>query len=65
LAVRTVHRCFFQHYNQQRYHEALGNLTSADLYFGRGSQIMTQREVIKRQTLDLRRAEYNAVFSLT
>ena len=56
---------FVQHYNQQRYHEALANLTPADVYFGRSSQIITQREVIKRRTMDLRRAEYGEVISLT
>ena len=56
---------FVQHYNHQRYHEALDNLTPADVYFGRRIEVITQREVIKRQTLDLRRAEYSAMISLT
>ena len=56
---------FVHYYNQQRYHEALDNLTPADVYFGRGRQIVTQREVIKRRTLELRRAEYGGVISST
>ena len=56
---------FVQHYNHQRYHEALDNLTPADVYFGRRVEVITHREVIKRQTLDLRRAEYGAMISLT
>jgi transposase InsO family protein len=55
---------FVQHYNHHRYHEALDNLTPADVYFGRRVEVITQREVIKRQTLALRRAEYGAMISL-
>lgn len=56
---------FVQHYNHQRYHEALDNLTPADVYFGRDNQIVTQREVIKRHTFALRRAQYGMVVSST
>src|SRR5579864_6868189 len=42
---------FVQYYNHQRYHESIGNLTPADLYFGRGQTILMQRERIKRQTI--------------
>jgi len=49
---------FVIHYNQQRYHEALDNLTPADVYFGRTQQIQTQRQAIKRTTLALRRAQH-------
>src|SRR5215207_8485121 len=56
---------FVEHYNHQRYHESLDNLTPADVYFGRRGEVITQREVIKRQTLDLRRTEYSAMISLS
>ena len=42
---------FVDYYNNQRYHEALDNLTPADVYCGRGKEIQTRREDIKRRTL--------------
>jgi transposase InsO family protein len=39
---------FVEHYNHDRYHESLSNLTPADVYFGRGQTILLQRERIKR-----------------
>ncbi len=49
---------FVQHYNFQRYHEALDNLTPADVYFGRKAQVLSQREVTKLKTLAQRRADF-------
>jgi putative transposase len=46
---------FITHYNHLRYHESLGNLTPADVYFGRGQTILIERERIKRQTIATRR----------
>ena len=34
---------FVEHYNHQRYHESLSNITPADTYFGRGQTILTER----------------------
>jgi putative transposase len=51
---------FVQYYNHQRYHESIGNLTPADLYFGRGQTILMQRERIKRQTITNRRLQHHA-----
>jgi putative transposase len=45
---------FVEHYNHRRYHEGLGNLTPADVYFGRGHTILLHRERIKRDTIKLR-----------
>ena len=42
---------FVQYYNHERVHEALKNLTPADVYQGRGRDILTARERLKRQTL--------------
>lgn len=49
---------FIEHYNHQRYHESLGNVTPADAYFGRAADIIEQRERIKRQTVELRRLQH-------
>ena len=49
---------FVQHYNHQRHHESLGNLTPADVYFGRGPTILLQRERIKRATIKNRRLQH-------
>ena len=46
---------FVADYNHLRYHESLGNLTPADVYFGRGQAILMNRERIKRQTIATRR----------
>jgi transposase InsO family protein len=49
---------FIEHYNHQRYHESLGNVTPADVYFGRAADIIEQRERIKRKTIQLRRLQH-------
>ena len=43
---------FVDHYNHQRYHESLNNVTPSDVYFGRDKAILQQRERIKRKTLE-------------
>ena len=51
---------FVEHYNRQRYHESLSNLTPADVYFGRAEAILLERERIKRQTILDRRLRHHA-----
>ena len=46
---------FVAYYNHQRYHESLDNLTPADMYFGRAAEVLSQRQIIKEQTLLERR----------
>jgi transposase InsO family protein len=49
---------FVTHYNHDRYHESLENLTPADVYFGRGQTILDERNRIKRQTIANRRLQH-------
>ena len=49
---------FVGHYNHQRYHESLKNLTPADVYTGRGHTILLEREKTKRRTMKLRRLQH-------
>ena len=49
---------FVDYYNNDRYHEALNNLTPADVYYGRGRDILAKRKRIKKNTM-LQRRRYN------
>ena len=49
---------FVDHYNHRRYHEALDNLTPADVYFGRGQRIIQMRQEIKQRTIEQRRKQH-------
>ena len=46
---------FVNYYNNHRCHEALNNVTPADVYFGRYHEIITKREQIKIKTLKLKK----------
>jgi len=46
------------HYNHQRYHESLNNVTPADVYFGRDKAILREREKIKKRTIQQRRLQH-------
>ena len=49
---------FVDHYNHQRCHESLNNVTPSDVYFGRDKEILQQRERIKQNTLKERRLQH-------
>jgi putative transposase len=54
---------FVDYYNNERVHESLGNVTSADVYYGRHHEIQTARQLLKMQTLRRRRC-YNQGYEL-
>jgi transposase InsO family protein len=49
---------FVENYNHHRLHESLNNVTPADVYFGRGQQILEERERIKKLTIHNRRLQH-------
>ena len=49
---------FVEYYNFRRYHKALGDVTPADVLYGRREQILQRRKEVKAQTV-LHRREYN------
>jgi len=53
--LRANIELFVSYYNNERYHESLGNLTPADVSFGRARQIKSYRHQIKMKTLKERR----------
>jgi RNA-directed DNA polymerase len=49
---------FVEHYNHNRYHESIDNLTPADVYFGRAKTILAERSRIKLATIANRRLQH-------
>jgi transposase InsO family protein len=49
---------FVDYYNYRRYHKALGNVTPADVLYGRREQILQRRKEVQIQTINHRR-DYN------
>lgn len=48
---------FVEYYNHERYHEALDNLTPADVYAGKSEEVLTRRKQIKLDTLRKRKQQ--------
>jgi putative transposase len=49
---------FVEYYNHHRYHKALGNVTPADVLYGRREEILKHRKEMKASTIQKRR-DYN------
>ena len=49
---------FVAYYNHRRYHKALGNVTPADVLYGRRDEILKRRKEVQIQTIN-RRRDYN------
>ena len=58
--LKAAVRDFVAYYNHPRYHESLDNCTPADLYYGRHHRILSERDKIKKLTMQRRKKEYRA-----
>lgn len=56
--LRRTMQEFIEYYNHRRYHEAIGNVTPADVYYGRREEILRRREEQKQRTIE-ERLRYN------
>lgn len=56
--LRRTMQNFIDYYNHRRYHEAIGNVTPADVYYGRREEILRRREEQKQRTIE-ERLRYN------
>ena len=57
--LEAVVGAFVEHHNHRRYHESLGNLTPADVYFGQHHAIIERRRKIKELTIQKRRLAHH------
>ena len=56
--LRQAIESFVEYYNHRRYHEALENVTPADVYFAMRDSILAKRKEAKQRTLQARK-EHN------
>ena len=62
--LRQAVESFVEYYNHHRYHEALGNVTPADVCHGRRDGILARRKEAKRRTLQARKEHNHKVREL-
>ncbi len=55
--LRAELKKFIEFYNSRRYHEALGNVSPDDVYYGRRETILAKRLKLKHKTLQRRRTK--------
>lgn len=56
--LKEAIRAFVEYYNYWCYHEGLGNVTPADVYFARKDGILARRKKVKQRMLQVRK-EHN------
>ena len=56
--AEVLHTDFVDYYSYRRYHKALGDVTPADVLYGRREQILQRRKEVRIQTVNHRR-DYN------
>jgi transposase InsO family protein len=59
-ALEEAVAAFVDYYNNRRYHEAIGNVTPADVYYGRRRVILERRKEVRQGTLQRRRDYHRA-----
>jgi putative transposase len=59
-ASKQVMVAFADYYNHRRYHEGLGNVTPADVYYGRREEILRRKKEVKQRILALRKQFHRA-----
>jgi transposase InsO family protein len=56
--LRRTMQDFIAYYNHRRYHEAIGNMTPADVYYRRREEVLRRRAEQKQRTIE-QRLRYN------